>query len=204
MEKDGKRLILNETLAINGDNMPDIHSITVYLGATMPTNPIYVEAVRELGRKMAKRGLTLVFGGSREGTMEVLADEILGNGGKAIGIFTDSLPAEFLYQGLTETTVVHDLGERKRLMRERGDAIIALPGSFGTWDELFDALERSKIDMINGRPPKPIGALNINGFFDGLLSFIEHSVEEGFTAQEYASLLKSGKNVDELFKQLGL
>ena len=189
-------------LAIKGDNMSVIHSITVYLGATMPTNPAYVEAVRELGRKIAERGLALVFGGSREGTMEVLADEILGNGGKVIGIFTDSLPAEFLYHGLTETVVVHDLGERKRLMRERGDAIVALPGSFGTWDELFDALERSKIDMINGRPPKPIGVLNVNGFFDELLAFIEHSVEEGFTGKAYASLLKSGGSVDELLEQL--
>ena len=184
--------------------MSEIHSITVYLGATMPANPAYVAAVRELGRKMAERGLTLVFGGSREGTMEVLADEILGNGGKAIGIFTDSLPAEFLYQGLTETVIVHDLGERKRLMRERGDAIIALPGSFGTWDELFDALERSKIDMINGRSSKPIGVLNVNGFFDDLLSFIKRSVDEGFTAKEYATLLKSGRSVDELLGQLGL
>lgn len=184
--------------------MAEIHSITVYLGATTPKNPIYVDAVRELGRLMAKRGLTLVFGGSKEGTMEILADEILHNGGKAVGIFTDSLPAEFLYPGLTETVVVHDLADRKNLMRERGDAIIALPGSFGTWDELFDALERSKITMINGGSPKPIGVLNLNGFFDGLLSFIRRSVDEGFTAAEYASLLKSGQTVEELLQQLGV
>ena len=183
--------------------MSEIHSITVYLGATNPSDSAYVEAVRELGRKLAERGVTLVFGGSKEGTMEVLADEVLKNGGKAIGIFTDSLPAEFLYQGLTETAIVHDLGERKRLMRERGDAIIALPGSFGTWDELFDALERSKIDMIRGRSPKPIGVLNVKGYFDDLLAFIQRSVEVGFTTAEYASLLKSGKTVDELFDQLG-
>jgi uncharacterized protein (TIGR00730 family) len=184
--------------------MAEIHSITVYLGATTPKNPIYVDAVRELGRLMAKRGLTLVFGGSKEGTMEILADEILHNGGKAVGIFTDSLPAEFLYPGLTETVVVHDLADRKNLMRERGDAIIALPGSFGTWDELFDALERSKIAMINGGSPKPIGVLNLNGFFDGLMSFIRRSVDEGFTAAEYASLLKSGQTVEELLQQLGV
>ena len=182
--------------------MAEIHSITVYLGATTPKNPVYVEAVRELGRKMAEQGLTLVFGGSKEGTMEILADEVLHNGGKAVGIFTDSLPAEFLYPGLTETVVVHDLADRKNLMRERGDAIIALPGSFGTWDELFDALERSKIAMINGGSAKPIGVLNLNGYFDGLLTFIQHSVDEGFTSNEYASLLKSGSTVDELLEQI--
>ena len=85
--------------------MAEIHSITVYLGATIPKSPVYVDAVRELGQKMAKHGLTLVFGGSKEGTMEILADEILHNGGKAIGIFTDSLPAEFLYPGLTKTVL---------------------------------------------------------------------------------------------------
>ena len=184
--------------------MADIHSITVYLGATTPADHAYVDAVKELGRQMAQRSLTLVFGGSKEGTMEVLADEVLHNGGKAIGIFTDSLPAEFLYPGLTETVVVHELGERKRLMLERGDAVIAMPGSFGTWDELFDALEKAKIAMINGKPPKTIGVLNLKGFFDDLLSFIQHSVEEGFTAKEYASLLKSGRTIDELLEQLGL
>ncbi len=184
--------------------MAEIHSITVYLGATIPKNPIYVDAVRKLGRLMAAHGLTLVFGGSKEGTMEILADEILHNGGKAVGIFTDSLPAEFLYPGLTETVVVHDLADRKNLMRERGDAIIALPGSFGTWDELFDALERSKIAMINGGSPKPIGVLNLDGYFDGLLAFIQRSVDEGFTAKAYDSLMKSGRTVEELFVQLGI
>ena len=184
--------------------MAEIHSITVYLGATIPKNPIYVEAVRKLGRLIAAHGLTLVFGGSKEGTMEILADEVLHNGGKAVGIFTDSLPAEFLYPGLTETVVVHDLADRKNLMREHGDAIIALPGSFGTRDELFDALERSQIAMINGGSPKPIGVLNLDGYFDGLLAFIQRSVDEGFTANTYASLMKSGRTVEELFEQLGI
>lgn len=184
--------------------MAAIHSITVYLGATMPDDSAYVDAVRELGRQMAQRGLSLVFGGSKAGTMEVLADEVLHNGGKAIGIFLDKLSGEAPYPGLTETVVVHDLGERKRLMLGRGDAVIAMPGSFGTLDELFDALEESKIDMMAGKPPKPIGVLNLKGFFDDLLSFIQHSVDEGFTTKEYASLLKSGRSVEELLKQLGL
>ena len=121
--------------------MAEIHSITVYLGATIPKNPVYVNAVRELGQKMAKHGLTLVFGGSKEGTMEILADVILHNGGKAVGIFTDSLPAEFLYPGLTETVVVHDLADRKNLMRERGDAIIALPAFI--FDRMYSGVRRA-------------------------------------------------------------
>ena len=156
--------------------MAEIHSITVYLGATIPKNPIYVDAVRKLGRLMAAHGLTLVFGGSKEGTMEILADEILHNGGKAVGIFTDSLPAEFLYPGLTETVVVHDLADRKNLMRERGDAIIALPGSFGTMVEAFNWMEKWQL----GWGQKPAFILNTDGYYDGLLAQFKKMIAAGF------------------------
>ncbi len=178
--------------------MPIINSIAVYLGATMPRNPSYTNAVKELGEELARRGITLVFGGSREGTMTVLADSVLQNGGKVVGVFTRSLPMSFLYQGLTETIVTDDLSERKATMLARADAIIGLPGSFGTWDELFDALERSKIEMINGRPPKPIGILNLNGFYDGLAALVDKSIAEGYTSEQYDGLLKFADNVPAL------
>ena len=176
--------------------------IAVYLGATMPRTPAYVEAVRELGREIARRGWTLVFGGSREGTMTVLADEVLSHGGRAVGVFTKSLPMEWLYPGLSETHITENLGERKAMMLSLADAVVALPGSFGTWDELFDALEQAKIDGIRGRTPKPVGVLNIDGFYDGLLTLLQRSIDEGFTTAAFAELLKSAATVPDLLAQL--
>lgn len=178
--------------------MTKINSIAVYLGATMPKNPAYANAVVELGVELARRGITLVFGGSREGTMTVLADTVLGNGGKAIGVFTRQLPMALLYPGLTETIITDDLAERKVGMFSRADAVIGMPGSFGTWDELFDVLERSKMEMINRRKPKPIGILNLNGFYDGLAELVQRSMNEGFTSPKYRNLLRFADNVPEL------
>ena len=178
--------------------MGKIVSIAVYLGATMPKNHAYTDAVRELGTELARRGITLVFGGSREGTMTVLADSVLGNGGKAIGVFTRTLPMSLLYQGLTETIITDDLAERKAGMFARADAVIGMPGSFGTWDELFDVLERTKIEMISGRRPKPIAILNLNGFYDGLAELLQRSMDDGFTSPKYMNLLRFADNVPEL------
>ena len=178
--------------------MERIQSIAVYLGATMPKNAAYVDAVRELGTQLAKRGITLVFGGSREGTMTVLADAVLQNGGKAVGVFTKRLPMSLLYQGLTETIITEDLSERKAKMLSLADAVIALPGSFGTWDELFDVIENAKIDMINGMEPKPIGILNLDGFYDGLAELVKRSIDEGFTARKYERLLAFSEDVGGL------
>ncbi len=177
-------------------------SIAVFLGATMPVNPIYVEAVRALGKALAERGISLVFGGSREGTMTVLADTVLANGGKVIGVFTKSLPKKLLYKGLTETIVTENLAERKATMLARADAVIGLPGSFGTWDEFFEALEQAKIEDINGRKPKPVGLLNIDGFYDGIQMLFRKSVEEGFTRARAANLLIIKDTVDGLIEAL--
>ena len=184
--------------------MGKIKSIAVYLGATMPANPIYVDAVRTLGIALVARGIALVFGGSREGTMTVLADTVLLNGGKAIGVFTKSLPQNLLYQGLTETIITENLAERKATMLALADAVIGLPGSFGTWDEFFDALEQAKIDLINRKKPKPVGLLNINGFYDGVQMLFGKSVEEGFTSARTAKLLLIRDTVDDLLEALSL
>ena len=177
-------------------------SLLVYLGATSPRNPVYEDAVRELGEKMAKRGITLVFGGSREGTMTVLADAVLQNGGHAVGVFTKSLPRDFLYEGLPETIITENFAERKATMLARADAIVAMPGSFGTGDELFDALEQAKADIIFGRTPKKIAVLNVNGYYDSLLQFIRHSADEGYTTRQFANMLLIASTVDELLEIL--
>ncbi len=182
--------------------MGTIKSVAVYLGATMPKDPVFPNAVKELGVELAKRGITLVFGGSREGTMTVLADAVLQHGGKAVGVFTRNLPMDLLYQGLTETIITDDLSERKAKMFALADAVIGLPGSFGTWDELFDVLERSKMEIINKRVPKPIGILNLNGFYDGLGELIQCSIREGFTSKKYVNLLRFANTVGDLLDKI--
>ena len=176
--------------------------ILVYLGATKPADSSYTDAVAEFGEGLTRRGMTLVFGGSAEGTMTILADAVLQHGGEAIGVFTRALPPEFLYQGLTRTIILGDLVERKTEMFRQADAIVALPGSFGTWDELFDALERVKIDKIHRRQVKPVAVLNLNGFYDGVAELLRRSIQEGYTSSDYAELLFMARTVPELFAWL--
>ena len=172
--------------------------ILVYLGATKPADVSFTQAVQELGEGLAKRGKTLVFGGSNEGTMTILADAVLHNGGQAIGVFTKALPMSLLYPGLTQTIMTEDLVERKTKMFHLADAIIAMPGSYGTWDELFDALERVKIDKLHHRPAKPIALLNLHGYYDGILQLLQRSVQEKYTTKRFANLLYAAASVEEL------
>lgn len=180
----------------------NIQNVLVYLGATMPADESYTQAVRTLGEGLARRGLTLVFGGSKEGTMAVLADAVLQHGGQAVGVFTKALPMDFLYSGLSQTIMTDNLVERKTEMFRLADAIIAMPGSYGTWDELFDALERAKVGKMHGRPVKPIAVLNLNGYYDGIVQLLRRSRQEGFTTQPYANLLYPADSVDELLEWL--
>ncbi len=177
-----------------------IRAVAVYCGAHSVEDPAFGEAVVELGKFLAAHGMTLVFGGSNVGTMKLLADTVLAHGGKVVGVFTKNLTGELLHPGLTETVVTENFAERKAEMIRRADAIIALPGSFGTWDELFDALALRKVKR--GGHKCPVGVLNVNGYYDHLLAFIAHSAQVGFTTRRFANLLKSAPTVDGLFIQL--
>lgn len=170
--------------------------IAVYCGSYIPSEKIYSESAAKLGKFLADNNITLVFGGSAMGTMKIIADAVLKNGGKAIGVFPAELPKKLLHNGLTEVHYSSCLAERKAKMLELADALIALPGSMGTWDELFDALSVCKISR--GKKSMPIIALNINGFYDPLKDLIKNSIDAGFTSQETASLLTFIDNVDDL------
>lgn len=180
--------------------LKQIRNVAVYCGSHDVSDPAFNAAVVVFGQFLAAHKMALVFGGSNVGTMKLLADTVLENGGRVVGIFTKNLPEKLLHPGLTETFVAANLAERKAEMLQRADVVVALPGSYGTWDELFDALALRKIS--SGGHQLPVGVLNVNGYFDDLLKFIRHSVEVGFTAPKYAGLLKSGKTPDELFAQL--
>ncbi len=174
--------------------------IAVYCGASLPGQPIFTQAAIELGNYLVRHQLTLVYGGSNCGIMKVLADTVLNARGRAIGIFTRDLPEKLLRTDLSETIVADSLAERKTEMLRRADAVIAFPGSFGTWDELFDALARQKIQASEAA--LPVGVLNIDGYYDDLLKFIRHSVNAGFTAPHHLARLNVGRTVEELFRQL--
>ena len=177
-----------------------IHNVAVYLASHIPKDKVYEEAVISTGEYLVRNGLTLVYGGSNEGTMKTLADTVLANGGKAIGVFTSGLPAHMRRSDLTECYVTETLAERKAKMLELADVVVALPGSFGTWDELFDALAISKMNRLFHGGPMPIGLINVNGFYDKLIEFIEYSVKTGITPRSCSNLLKSAPTIDELMK----
>ena len=174
-------------------------NVLVYLGSNTPTCGACTQAARELGEGLARRGLTLVFGGSNKGTMATLADAALLHGGEVIGVTTTSLARKYLYSGMTQTIIMDNLKERKDRMFELADAIVVMPGGCGTWAELFDALERNKLAKSYSHQVKPMIALNLNGYYDGVMSLLQRSIEFGFSKPRLANLLHAAPTVDELF-----
>ena len=153
-----------------------IRSICVFCGSAKGSSPLYAEAAALLGREIADRGLALIYGGGNVGTMGVLAAAAMEAGGSVTGIIPKKLNALVGHLNLTELVVVEDMHERKALMQERSDAFIALPGGIGTMEELFEVWTWRYI----GYHRKPVGLLNIAGFYGQLLVFMEHMVREGF------------------------
>ena len=181
------------------EKLKKIRFVAVYCGSHIPVDSEYVDAVVEFGKYLANHNMTLVYGGSNTGLMKVLADSVLENGGTANGVFTASLSDSLRHPGLTDCIITRNLAERKAEMLRQADVVVALPGSFGTWDELFDALALRK--NKNGHK-LPIGILNIKGYFNQLLEFVELSIQLGFTTPGRRNLLKAGKTPEVLFKQL--
>ena len=185
---------------IMSKNLDRIKSVTVYCGSRSPMNPAFEDAAIRLGRFIAEHGMTLVFGGSNVGTMKTVADAALSAGGKVVGVFTTNLPVSLAHPGLMELVVTHSLAERKREMIERADALVALPGGLGTLDELFDALALRRIK--DGGHKKPVGVLNVNGYYDPLLDFIIQTRNAGFSSGSAAQTLVSARTPEELFDRL--
>lgn len=157
-----------------------IQSICVFCGSSDGTVPVYRAAAEELGREIAGRGITLVYGGGNVGTMGALADAAMKEGGTVIGIIPVRLYEMVEQMDLSELLVVKDMHERKAMMQEKADAFIALPGGIGTMEELFEVWAWRYI----GYHAKPVGLLNINGFYDALLGFFDRMRDEGFVKKE--------------------
>ncbi|MGE5333978.1 MAG: TIGR00730 family Rossman fold protein [Nitrososphaerota archaeon] len=151
--------------------------ICVFAGSSCGTQPAYAEMARTLGQELANRGLGVVYGGASRGLMGVVADAALAAGGEVIGVLPRGLfVREVAHMGLTELREVDSMHERKALMAQLSDGFIALPGGFGTCDELFEALTWAQI----GIHQKPVGLLDVNEYFSALLAFVEHASAEGF------------------------
>ncbi|AWM39215.1 LOG family protein YvdD [Gemmata obscuriglobus] len=176
-----------------------LNSVCVFCGSAAGTNPLYAEAARELGAALAGRGLALVYGGGRVGLMGVVASATLAAGGVVVGVIPHSLALkEIAQEDCTELIVVNTMHERKALMADRAGAFVALPGGFGTGDELFEILTWAQL----GIHTKPVALLNVNGFFTPLLAWLDHIVSEGLLKQKHRELLLVAETVPELLTKL--
>ena len=179
--------------------MGSIQNICIYCGSSDQMNPAYLQAARDMGAVLAERGLRLIYGGGSTGMMGALADAVLENGGEVIGIIPKIfVTPELLHTGLTDLIVVADISTRKTSMAEMSDAFVALPGGFGTFDELFEMLTWSQI----GLHTNPIGILNTLDYFSPLLALIEHARQEGFIYSEHIDLLINESDPRILLKRM--
>lgn len=171
--------------------------VCVFCGSSIGTRPEYAEAARHLGRELARRGLVLVYGAGDVGLMGILADAALEAGGQVVGMIPRALvEREVAHRGLTELHVVETMHQRKALMADRSEAFLALPGGYGTLDELFEILTWAQL----GIHQKPIGLLNVAGYFDPLLAWIDHGVAEEFLRPRHRNLLLVSREVTELLE----
>jgi uncharacterized protein (TIGR00730 family) len=174
-------------------------SICVYCGANAGVSPVYAEAARALGRALVARDLALVYGGGNVGLMGIIADEVLRVGGEVTGVIPTALvEREVGHTGLTRQFIVKDMHERKAMMAELSDGFIAMPGGMGTLEELFEMLTWSQL----GIHAKPIGLLNVDGFYDSLAGFIRHATEQGFVRPQHAALLMVESEPQNLLRRL--
>ncbi|MFZ2781121.1 MAG: TIGR00730 family Rossman fold protein [Rectinemataceae bacterium] len=155
-------------------------AVCVYCGSAPGSKPLYAEAARAMGRELASRGLTLVYGGGNVGTMGALAQAAMESGAKTIGIIPRRLNEAVDHLELSELIVVEDMHERKAAMQEKADAFIAMPGGIGTFEEFFEIWTWRFL----GYHAKPVGLLNTGGFYDSLLSFLAQVRDEGFLKPE--------------------
>lgn len=163
-----------------------MNSIGVFCGANHGKGGVYIKAAASLGALMAEQDLTLVFGGGKVGLMGTIADAVLGSGGKAVGVIPQSLvDREVAHMGLTELRVVQTMHERKALMAAYSDAFVAMPGGFGTLDEINEIITWNQLGIIR----KPVAFYNVNGYYNKFLEMIDHSVSEGFIKQAYRDSL---------------
>ncbi|WP_027192781.1 LOG family protein [Megalodesulfovibrio gigas] len=172
-------------------------SVCVFCGANPGNSPAYLDSSKHLGRLLARRGITLVYGGASVGCMGAVADAALDAGGRVVGIIPRSLwEKEIGHPGLTELLVVDSMHERKAAMAAHSDAFIALPGGVGTLEEFFEVMTWSQLGFHH----KPCGLLNVGGYYDGLAAFLDHAVTQGFLKEPHRRIALTDADPEALLE----
>lgn len=180
-------------------NPPMLRRLCVFCGAAAGNGSVYVEVARAVGRLLFERGIELVYGGGNIGLMGAVATACLDAGGRVIGVMPQMLvDREVAHTGLTELRVVGSMHERKLLMADLSDAFLTLPGGFGTWEEFFEILTWSQLGISR----KPCALLNVNGYYDPLLTMADRAVTAGFVRDAYRELLLSDTDPVRLLDRL--
>ena len=160
--------------------------LAIYCGSATPADPVYIQSARAVGRGLAERGIGVVYGGGRLGLMGAVADAALAAGGEVIGVIPQALvDAEVAHRGLTELHVVEGMHQRKAAFTDLSDGFVTIPGGTGTMDELWEALSWAQL----GYHAKPVGLLNVAGYYDGLVAFWEKMGDVGFLRPQHRDLL---------------
>jgi len=176
---------------------PGLRSICVFCGASSGNDPRYAAAAAAVGERLATRDIQVVYGGGRLGLMGTVADAALAAGGRVVGVIPRGLvDRELAHGGVTELRIVDTLHQRKAVMAELSDGFIALPGGLGTLEELAEVLSWAQLDLH----AKPIGLLDVDGYFEHLEAFLDHAVAEGFVAERHRRLLLRDDDVDRLLE----
>ncbi len=169
--------------------------LAIYCGSATPPDPRFMACAREVGRTLAERGIGIVYGGGRLGLMGAVADAALAGGGEVIGVIPRALvELEVAHHGLTELHVVATMHQRKQLFTDLADGFVTLPGGTGTMDELWEALSWAQL----GYHAKPVGLLNVAGYYDGLIAFAATMAATGFLRAQHRDLLIVGDTLDAL------
>jgi uncharacterized protein (TIGR00730 family) len=173
--------------------------LAVYCGSASPADTVYVETAARVGRALAERGIGVVYGGGRLGLMGAVADAALAAGGDVIGIIPQALvDAEVAHRGCTELHVVANMHERKARFTALSDGFVTLPGGVGTMDELWEAVSWAQL----GYHEKPVGLLNVAGFYDGLIAFNRQMIDVGFIRAQHAGILIAETDLDRLLARM--
>ncbi len=179
--------------------MSDRPHLCVFCGSSRGVNPAYHEAARRVGTALARDGIGLVYGGGRAGLMGTLADATLAAGGRVVGVIPEVLSAkEIEHDGLSELILVKGMHERKAIMADRARGFLALPGGLGTFEEFFEIVTWA----VLGIHRKPIGLLNVQGYYDPLLKLIDHATDEGFIRPEHRNLILASDNPESIVSRL--
>ncbi len=173
--------------------------IAVYCGSATPEDTTYIEAAMAVGEGLAKRGIGVVYGGGRLGLMGAVADSALKAGGEVIGVIPEALRgAEVAHLGCTKLHVVDNMHQRKAMFTDLSDGFINLPGGVGTMDELWEAISWSQL----GYHQKPVGILNVGGYYDHLIRFNKHMAEVGFVRPQHRNIMLVDDSLDGLLAQM--